>query len=158
VRYVRHRKIVLLTATAALAAGLAVTGPAAPANALARDCTGGTNGFTDISDSASGTRQVDVQASTPDGAVDLTVQSIQLGHLLTLNGFAKISGPTRPGDMVWMDWTQDNGKTWLQCGPFTVGSNNQSLTTPAKPTSTDGNYRFRVGGVVHGKLYVSNWW
>lgn len=40
----------------------------------------------------------------------------------------------RYGDRVWMDWSQDAGKTWTQCGPFTTtGSTLITRAHPAKP-------------------------
>ncbi|MFB6653335.1 hypothetical protein ACFCZ4_26410 [Streptomyces microflavus] len=142
-----------LTAVCALAAGLALAGAVAPAQAAASDCTGGARGFRDHPDNASGDtdkpRRLDL-----GGGVVITLEKGVYGDQQI--GFGKISGPTRPGDKVWMDWRaagwDDGGRPewpvrpWLQCGPFTVQSHGQSLTTPFKRTSTDPDYQFRVCG------------
>ncbi|WP_328844383.1 hypothetical protein [Streptomyces sp. NBC_00258] len=136
-------------AVCALATGITVAQPARPAQASADECTGGSHGFRDHPDNAEGDtakpRRLDL-----GGGVVITLEKGVYGDQQI--GFGKISGPTRPGDKVWMDWKAtgwDNGGAvlpWLQCGPFTVQNHGQSLTTPFKRTSTDPNYQFRVCG------------
>ncbi len=43
-----------------------------------------------------------------------------------------------------MDWTTNGGSSWLQCGPFTVGTTGTSKTSAAKTTSTSSSYKFRA--------------
>ncbi|MFE7973925.1 hypothetical protein [Streptomyces shenzhenensis] len=145
------------TATAlTLGSGLSIAGPATWASAAAADCQGGRNGFVDISDDASGTvvRSVDMGAGR---SVTLHYGSVTGAQ----RGWAKISGTTVNGDLVWMDWTTDNGSTWLQCGPFAVDRGpGTSKTSAAKTTSTSANYRFRACGYLKnaGQTKCTSWW
>jgi hypothetical protein len=127
-------------------------------SALASDCENGANGFIDISDSLSG----HVERSSPldsnaRGGLEVTLQSgIVAG---TRRGWAKITGPTTPGDQVWMDWTRNSGSTWLRCGPFTVGNPNMTKTSAAKRTSSLTSYQFRAcGWAIGGSPHCTTWW
>jgi hypothetical protein len=136
-----------------LAGGMAVTG-APPASATAAQCEHGANGFVDIPDTLSGT----VQRSVSLGAgVTVTLQSGTVsGHQ---RGWAKISGSTFPGDLVWMDWTTNGGASWLQCGPFSVGGFNKTKTSAAKTTSSSSTYQFRACGTGVGLANrCTSWW
>ncbi|MEU8777112.1 hypothetical protein [Streptomyces sp. NPDC048606] len=127
-------------AALALAAGLVVVGPAGSAAATAADCANGANGFVDISDDLSGR----------------VARSVDMGHGRTLTlqygsvngaerGWAKLGGSTQNGDLVWMDWTNDGGRTWLQCGPFAADRGaGRSKTSAAKTTSSAATYKFRA--------------
>ncbi|WP_433474542.1 hypothetical protein ACQPZP_38305 [Spirillospora sp. CA-142024] len=44
--------------------------------------------------------------------------------------WATLTGKTRPGDAVWMDVNVKNGGGWHQCGPFGVGSHDQTISSP----------------------------
>ncbi|MEX3106627.1 MULTISPECIES: hypothetical protein [unclassified Streptomyces] len=153
----------LATAAAlcALTAGVVVAQPAQPASAAASDCTGGARGFRDHPDDAEG--DTDKPRDFSVGNVRFTLEKGWFGGQIA---FGKISGETRPGDNVWMDWRADGWDNtnavspWLQCGPFTVRSAGQSLTTPFKRTSTDPNYQFRVCGslISDGVVRCSAWW
>jgi hypothetical protein len=123
-------------------------------------CEGGANGFVDISDDAQGSIVTgaltpDTNLSPPDG-VSLDLESGFIEN--RWSGWAHLHGATHTGDLVWMDWTTDNGRSWGQCGPFRIDFDGQSKTSASKPTSFDPNYRFRAGGVVSGVLYISDWW
>ncbi|MDH6128904.1 hypothetical protein [Kitasatospora sp. GP82] len=145
------RAIGATTAALALGAGLLIVGPAAgPALASAADCSGGANGFVDVSDNASGTVQ---RSSFHDGD---TISLQSAGG----RGFAKLEGATTSSESVWMDWTRDGGRTWLQCGPFQVDhGNGSSKTSAAKATSSDPNYRFRACALTaDGVITCTNWW
>ncbi len=144
------RTAAVASAALALGAGLLIALPAAPAAASAADCAGGANGFADISDNASGT----VQRSASRDGDTITLQSTG-GR-----GFAKIEGTTRSGESVWMDWTRDGGRTWLQCGPFPVDKgDNSSKTSPSKATSSDPNYRFRACALTLDQaITCTDWW
>ncbi|WP_344882633.1 hypothetical protein [Nonomuraea antimicrobica] len=142
---------------AAIVGSQMITGLAGPAHAASQaECVGGANGFRDISDSASGIKQVYKQDDSR--TVEINIQTVVLGHETTSRGFAKIQGQTRSGDLIWMDWTRDHGRTWIQCGPFTITANGQTKTSAAQSTSSDDAWRFRAGGVIRGKLYVTDWW
>ncbi|WP_075779704.1 hypothetical protein [Streptomyces acidiscabies] len=154
----------LATAAAlcALTTGVLVAQPARPASAAASDCTGGARGFRDHPDNAEGDTAKPRDFSV--GNVRFTLEKgAYVGQQIA---FGKISGETRPGDNVWMDWRADGWDNtnavspWLQCGPFTVRSAGQSLTTPFKRTSTDPNYQFRVCGslISDGVVRCSQWW
>jgi hypothetical protein len=129
---------------------------AGPANASQAECVGGANGFRDISDSASGIKHVWKQDDSR--TVEINIQTIVLGTEGRSRGFAKIQGETRPDDLIWMDWTRDNGQHWIQCGPFKITANNQTKTSAAQSTSNDDAWRFRAGGRIRGKLYLTDWW
>ncbi len=45
-----------------------------------------------------------------------------------------------------MDWTTNGGSSWLQCGPFTVGTTGTSKTSAAQTTGTSSSYKFRACG------------
>ncbi|MGF1432077.1 hypothetical protein [Kitasatospora sp. LaBMicrA B282] len=139
-----------ITAALTLGAGLLVAAPAGPAAASAADCAGGANGFADVSDNASGS----VQRSVSHQGDTISLQSAG-GR-----GFAKIEGETRSGESVWMDWTQDGGHTWLQCGPFTVDhGDDSSKTSAAKATGSDPYYRFRACGLTLDQaISCTDWW
>lgn len=139
-----------LAAVAALctvATGVVLAQPPQPAAAAASDCVGGRRGFRDHPDNASG------DSGKPRefwvGNVHFTLEKGVYGS--TQIGFGKISGETRPGDKVWMDWrangwdNADSVSPWLQCGPFTVQSAGQSLTTPFRPP-----HRRTAGAPEHG--------
>lgn len=149
-------------ALCAVAAGVVLVQPAQPAVASAADCEGGARGFRDHPDNAEG--DTDKPRHFELGDVRFTLEKgAYVGQQIA---FGKISGQTRPGDNVWMDWRangwdHDNAVSpWLQCGPFTVRSAGQSLTTPFKRTSTDPQYNFRVCGslAVNGVIRCSDWW
>ncbi|MET7698661.1 hypothetical protein [Streptomyces sp. NPDC005485] len=155
-----HRLRRGLTATAAalsLGCGLSIAGPAGFAHAAASDCDGGRNGFTDISDSLTGRVVPGYPFEIGGSHFSLeygTVGGVQRGwaHLAA-------SGISFPQDEVWMDWTRDGGASWIQCGPFTLGSKS-SKTTAAQHTSNDHNWRFRACGKVYpsGYSYCGPWW
>lgn len=136
----------------ALSAGLVFVGPAM-ANASQADCVNGANGFIDISDNATGLFATGAGPGANGEIVDIE-HSLIRG---TERGWAHLTGAV-PGDQVWMDWTRDNGRTWIQCGPFFATQNGQSLTSAAQATSSDPNWRFRAGMNVGGQVMVSSWW
>ncbi|AXK34877.1 hypothetical protein DVA86_21730 [Streptomyces armeniacus] len=151
-----RRGLAASAAALSLGAGLSIAGPAAPAHASAADCEGGANEFVDISDDASGSvvRSVDMGAG----------RSVTLhhGNIRGLNrGWAKISGTTVNGDLVWMDWTTNGGSRWLQCGPFAVNRGpGTSKTSAAKTTSSLSTYKFRACGYLKnaGQTKCTSWW
>ncbi|MFC0542738.1 helix-turn-helix domain-containing protein [Kutzneria chonburiensis] len=57
--------------------------------------------------------------------------------------WAKISG-AKFGDRVWLDWSSDGGRSWVQCGPFPVSA--ESGTSRAHDTGP--NWLFRACGDV----------
>jgi hypothetical protein len=148
-----HRFLATVGATC-LTTGVMVMGPVGSAHATPTDCEGGKNGFVDISDSAYGNLATNYTIPSAGVAIELDYG--------TINGkqraWARLGGDTQPGDQVWMDWTQDGGTHWLQCGPFTVSTAKQSKTSAAKETSPDSNWRFRAVGYIRGQLYPSKWW
>ncbi|MEU3170260.1 hypothetical protein [Streptosporangium sp. NPDC006930] len=141
----------------ALGAGLPLVSSQA-AQAWPAQCLNGENGFRDMPDNASGRYAVGFQVQT--GAKP-TYFSIQYGAPYgPAIGWAKIDGATSPGDRFWMDWTRDDRRTWIQCGPFSPSGYSLSATTPAQLTSTNSNWKFRVCGSVSGDATVrcSDWW
>ncbi|MCR6488851.1 hypothetical protein M8542_39090 [Amycolatopsis sp. OK19-0408] len=139
----------LAAAAVAAAAALTTTALAAPAaNAsadTAADCERGANGFVDIPDWISGTPR---DSAVPGG---LIVVELQTGYISgVLRGWAKVQGPTDYGDLVWLDWTRDGGHSWIQCGPFAVGSPGGTKTSAAQRTNPSPTWQFRACGMVHG--------
>ncbi|MEU9337091.1 hypothetical protein AB0D49_28650 [Streptomyces sp. NPDC048290] len=62
-----------------------------------------------------------------------------------------------------MDVTNDNKASWIQCGPFTLGSANGRITTPAYPTSSSSSRAFRVcaqltSAVRDSGITCTPWW
>ncbi|GHH95722.1 hypothetical protein [Streptomyces capillispiralis] len=135
-----------------LGAGL-VAGSSGAAQAAASDCTGGRNGFTDIPDSLSGrgvagagALVVEFPVNVPYAVVSYAMQTgtvggRQMGWGVLSSG--SIWGPGATGQ-VWMDVTNDNKQSWIQCGPFYLSSANGRITTPAYPTSSSTSRAFRV--------------
>ncbi|WP_427922181.1 hypothetical protein [Streptomyces sp. cg40] len=152
------RKIRPILATLALlgaTTAACLTTGAAPAMATAAQCSGGANGFVDIPDSYSG--------GTSHGSVTL-----RSGATVTLmsdyfsgvqRGYARLSGSNIAGARVWMDWTQNGGSSWLQCGPFGP-SGGGSLTSASKATSSSASYEFRACGDIPGvaPYKCTGWW
>lgn len=132
-----------------------VAGSPTAAHATAADCENGRNGFQDISDAQTGTL---VRGPLRfDGGVEVTLR--WTGIAGGQGGFAKITGNTRPGDLVWMDWTQNGGTTWLQCGPFRVTAAGESKTSAARRSSNVTAYKFRACGDRAGQPHqCTGWW
>lgn len=82
----------------------------------------------------------------PGGLFEVQLQKGYLNG--ALYGWAKAQGSTEAGDLVWMDWTQDNGCTWIQCGPFVVDVRGATKTSAAKRTNPSPGWRFRACGMV----------
>lgn len=151
-------RVGVLASVVGLIAAVGVVAPS-PAMAAARDCAGGANGFVDIPDNLSG----------------LEVEQVRSGsHWLVLN-FGKVNGVTRGWAMlfasdngpvqdwlpkessVWLDWSQDGGRTWLQCGPFYNSKGKMSITSAAKQTSSSSQWVFRAGARDGGVQVLSRW-
>ncbi|MEZ0091969.1 hypothetical protein [Streptacidiphilus sp. EB129] len=148
-----RQKFVGAAAALLLSLGSAAFGMvAAPAaHAAASDCENGANGFVDISDNASGT----VERSVTHDADTISLQSAG-GR-----GFAKIEGNTINNvESVWMDWTQNGGSTWLQCGPFVVNhGNGTSKTSAAQLESSSSQWQFRACGyTADAVITCTAWW
>lgn len=147
------RKTAASVAVVALSAGLLVTVSSGVASASAAQCAHGANGFVDISDNLTGT----VVARSDGG--DLTVEvgivnGVKRGWARAHGGEAAL----RPGDSVWLDWSQDGGRSWLQCGPFTTNGHPWSITSAAKSTNPSPGWRFRGGAYFGGTLALTPWY
>jgi Protein kinase domain/Bacterial Ig-like domain (group 2) len=129
--------------------------PAPPSSGTAVACVNGANGFTDISDTLSGTVERSLSLSP---GVTLTLQAGTVSG--AQRGWAKISGGTSAGDRVWMDWTTSAGRTWVRCGPFTVDRAGRSKTTAALRTSPSPSYQLRACGALAGDqpMRCTAWW
>ncbi|MGW0467790.1 hypothetical protein ACWDX6_21390 [Streptomyces sp. NPDC003027] len=90
-------------------------------------------------------RQVDLRAGNING-----VQ----------HGWTRIVGYTKAGDKYWMDVSRDGGRSWIQCGPFTLTRDGESPWTPAHAASPDPNLRFRACGRAadEGQSACGPWW
>ncbi|MDR7274444.1 hypothetical protein [Catenuloplanes atrovinosus] len=143
------------TATCALGAALNVAATAAPARASVAECTNGANGFVSIPYHQSGTVRRSIHLGANDRAL-ITLQSATIQGLT--RGYAKISGSTRVGDQVWMDWTTTGGNGWLQCGPWYVRSDGAPNTSAAQRTDPSSQWLFRACGLVDGEGGCTGWW
>lgn len=152
------RKIYSAAAALTLALGVVTAGPAGVASASASECTGGSNGFRDMPDSATGRYATGfvVNAGTTPVYFSLYYATID-GKVM---GWAHLAGKTSPAgsDRFWLDWAGGHVTPWLQCGPFPNNRTGGSATTPAMKTA-DG-YQFRVCGSVYPDPTVrcSSWW
>ncbi|AGL18485.1 hypothetical protein [Actinoplanes sp. N902-109] len=126
---------------------------AAPASASVAECTNGANGFVGIPYNQSGTTQ---RSITLGGRTTVSLQSAAVQG--RTRGYAKISGNTRAGDQVWMDWTTTGGNGWLQCGPWYVQSNGSPNTSAAQRTDPSSQWLFRACGLVDGQGGCTGWW
>jgi hypothetical protein len=99
----------------------------------------------------------DCSTASPMGATDVrTVRSVNNnGRIIELRignlsgrqyGWARIANPGA-GDLVWMDFSQDGGFTWKQCGPYTA---DRRQFSEAVTTSRDPNRMFRACGTAGG--------
>jgi hypothetical protein len=97
----------------------------------------------------------DCSSVNPMGADNArTVQSVNNnGRMIELRtgylpggqyGWARIANPGG-GDLVWMDFSQDGGFIWKQCGPYTANSRQFS---EAVKTSRDAKRVFRACGTA----------
>jgi len=157
------------TAAFVLGAGL-LAGSSGAAQAAASDCTGGAAGFTDIPDSLSGRGVAGAGAlviGNPHAVASWAMQTgnvggRQMGWGVLSTGGADDWGPgVRAG--VWMDVTNDDKVSWIQCGPFEVRSAGVRITTPAYPTSSSASRAFRVCAVLFSPaetdgITCSPWW
>ncbi|MEV0968417.1 hypothetical protein [Microtetraspora glauca] len=140
-------------AGALVVGGLSVTLSAGPANASAANCTNGANGFTSIPYNKSGT--VETTKDLGGG------RRAEL-HIAWINGvphrWARISGATKAGDLVWMDYSTTYGDGWIQCGPFTVQSNGSPNTSAAHKATREPGEQFRAcGRRVDGDSMCGPW-
>ena len=93
----------------------------------------------------------------------VTILSLQFADIQGANrGFAKLTTAAGPicfggSELVWMDWSQDGGHNWLQCGPFTARKGTDQITSAAKSTNPLSNWRFRAGALVAGTLFLTGW-
>jgi hypothetical protein len=124
--------------------------------ALASQCEAGRNGFIDIPDTLIGT----LHPVSPVSPASGVVVSLEVGTVAgAQRGWARIGGSTHVGDLVWMDWTQDGRKTWLQCGPFAVDSAGHPKTSAAKQTTPSPLWQFRAcGRRIPNDSVCTSWW
>ena len=156
------RKVFSMAAAGLLiGAGLVLGGGSA--GATTADCTGGANGFVDIPDSFNGTA---VEGEGLSNSTNPPSTASVLQEYATINGvqrgFGRIQAGGQPGIGfgLWMDVTNDGGRTWIQCGPFGA-SGVDTKTTPAYPTNNDPNRKFRTCGSVSGpggNTECLDWW
>ncbi|MEV0238134.1 hypothetical protein [Nonomuraea sp. NPDC050786] len=153
-----RRRPALALATGLLLAPLVVTGASSPAAATPQECERGANGFVDIPDTLRGTPA----PVAPARIIGLT-GTLYYGKIGGVTrGWAHLGGETTWGDSVWMDWSRDGGRTWIQCGPFEVTSGGQTKTSAAQRTSSDPNWKFRAcvrwGRHIPPAISCTDWW
>jgi hypothetical protein len=147
------RRLAAGSAAVLMAVTTAVAAPTA-AFATKAQCAGGANGFVDIPDNLNG-----VIADRRHNSV--TNLYLMFGQVQGVNrGWAFLgsaAGTYFGGDgyLVWMDWSTDGGRNWIQCGPFNTRAGLYSITSAAKDTQS--SYRFRAGALVNGELLLTGW-
>lgn len=149
----RGRALAASAAAVVLAGGMTLLGPVGGAQAAASDCEGGAKGFVDISDNAYDTMARQVILYDEGIAISLEHGNIRGVH----RGWAIIAGDVLPGNQVWMDWSQDGGEKWLQCGPFT-SRNGENKTSAAQRTSNNPDWQFRACGSTRSGIHCTGWW
>lgn len=150
----RRRLAAIVFVVAAMVAGSLMV--STPAMALASDCEGGKAGFVDIPDNLTGEVE---DVVVPGGLIKAELHSGYVGG--GQRGWAKLSGSTQAGDLIWMDWTTDGGKNWLQCGPFVASHRGATKTSAAQRTNSSTLWQFRACGMVvniPSSLRCTNWW
>ncbi|MGW0063794.1 hypothetical protein ACWDTT_28155 [Streptosporangium sandarakinum] len=147
-----HRILSTAAAGAVVAGALAVV-PVSAAQATIADCT--TYKFVSIPYDKSGSvkKSVDLGGGRK---VELHVGAVNGSD----HGWAKISGSTQQGDLVWMDWSTTGGKGHIQCGPFAVQKNGSPNTSAAKKVEySQSSYVFRAcGKILGGDSRCTGWW
>jgi len=165
----RKSKVVSLVGAGVVSLALIATSPASAhqeiaqavpvmtgeaASASVEECTNNRNGFVSIAYNLSGTikRSVDLGGGRR--------AELHVGYVNGVQrGWARISGATRRGDQVWMDWSTTGGNGWLQCGPFTVQSDGSPNTSAAQKVRGDlPAWVFRACGLVNGVGKCTGWW
>ncbi|SNS42246.1 hypothetical protein SAMN05216276_100972 [Streptosporangium subroseum] len=150
------RKFLTVTTVAGALAASTLSGvlAASPASAATIECVNGANGFANIAYNKRGSLVNSVDLGGGRKA------ELHRGQVNGDRGWAIITGSTKAGDKVWMDWTttaREGG--WLQCGPFSVQANGLTNTSAAQKTSTDSRWQFRAcGQIVGGSTKCAAWW
>lgn len=75
--------------------------------------------------------------------------------------YAYLGGSTQPGDRVWFDVSSTSGRTWEQCGPFTVTRASAGKISAGSPTSSNPAVRMRACSRLAGDWHTSRctpWW
>ncbi|MEH1838016.1 MAG: hypothetical protein V7L20_04470 [Nostoc sp.] len=118
-----------------------ISSPTLPAYAFAGDCSS-------IDPNRAGPINVKTVLK-----VDLNGREIQLrtGFLQDVSppqqfGWARMEN-NQNGDDIWMDFSEDGGRTWKQCGPWS------RQYSEAVPTSRDRNRVFRACGTVSINIF-----
>lgn len=145
------RSFVKLSRTAVIVTGatsfLLVSVPTSPTHATPQQCTTWPSPNTAVNPRT--VRSVRLY--------DRTIQ-LRAGNIRGIqHGWAKILN-YRSSDRVWMDVSNDGGRTWIQCGPFYASRQ----YTPAYPTSSSSNRKFRACGdvLIDGTRWFvcTAWW
>ncbi|WP_372671600.1 hypothetical protein [Amycolatopsis kentuckyensis] len=159
----RKKAMQAVLSLAVVVAGLVL--PVDAASASTSDCTGGRNGFVDIPDNQDGYSAAWNSTITIGNAEEhLDLEFAPIGG--KTRGFAILWADGTNGgpppyvafDSVWMDWTQDGGRTWIQCGPFGNPKGRASITSAAMVTNPSTAWRFRAGAMAHGTMYLTGWY
>jgi hypothetical protein len=150
------RKFLTVTTVAGALAASTLSGvlAASPASAAPIECINGQGGFVNIAYNKRGSV---VNSVDLGGGRKAELHRGKIGN--DDRGWAIITGSTKAGDKVWMDWTTTSQNGWLQCGPFTVQANGLTNTSAAQKTSTKSSWQFRAcGQIVGGTTKCAAWW
>ncbi|MFC8667050.1 hypothetical protein [Streptomyces sp. NPDC057199] len=164
------RRIFSVGAAAIMLAAGVVAGSAGAAQAARSDCEGGVNGFTDIPDSLSGQGVGGAGAMVidfPHAVASYAMQAGNVGGRQAAWGVLTTGSGSNWGSgvlaQVWMDVSNDNRQTWIQCGSFDTMTGGKRMTTPAYPTSSSSSRAFRVCARLlsqgsNSGIQCTSWW
>jgi hypothetical protein len=149
---VRRRLLSFFAALSLL--GVPAVAEAAPAAASPADCTPPAHGFVRVTSGDN----AHVVSYFNNGPTTTSLQWKYVGGVQV--GYAYLGGSVVVGDLVWMDWTTNNGRSWLQCGPFPIQQYFVGRRTYGKATSSNPSYRFRACSRLLGDAnsYCTPWW
>lgn len=152
--HLRRRSVSVLSALILAASALVASAPAA--SATPAQCTPPANGFVSHGNV---TGHVVRYFTTYETATSLQWGRLSNGRQIV---FAYLGGDVLKNDQVWMDWSRDGGRTWIQCGPFPMQADGRGRRTHAQYTkANDDRWVMRACSRLDGATYsycTSPWW
>lgn len=125
----------MIAITTSLFLFIGFSSPVLPAHAAPGDCS---------AVSPAGATGIKTVRSANNNGQQIELRTGKLGN--KQYGWARIAYPGQT-DLVWMDFSQDGGFTWKQCGPYTAKNRQFS---EAVPTSNNADWVFRACGTAGG--------
>lgn len=138
-----------LAALALLTGGLLAAGGGTSAAASPGDCANWWSA--DGATNARAARAMVIPGGRYDTLMYGNINGIQ-------HAWSQYDGNTRTGEHGWMDVSWDGGRTWLQCGPFRVEYDGQTVRSKAFRTSNDPKVKVRSCDDADGSIACTSWW